>query len=390
MENNTRGCRAICDIANFQATRQTMWIQARQDPAKQWLQMCYCITEGDIDMVINEWPDEWRIPAITREVPERTTEGEAEQAETQPPEIQVPKKPRMGQGKPTQEDEGSKKTGTQKGKKETTQPTNGQQKQAEGAQETAPNPNTQESGGTKRPVAQAGGACKKSKAQRTSPDYTIIEDDGEMIARMVQDCLAEDFDHATHHRDKLQKELAEMGEFLKKFREAQIASHNRGIEPSTPQTEGRVQEEDRQTDKGILQPHTTFHINPSMLRMDEIVGQTPLKDLNQIQLVLTRIPSGALHRLQVSVNHEVQSRAHRHLIKLKQATKEQDELKVGYEKAKSETEEEREHLKGLEQKVAGTYEKIPQAMQNEEVATTEKIDRIAQAIDQYQKEIENL
>jgi hypothetical protein len=31
-------------IANFQATRQTMCIQARKNPAKQWLQMCYCIT----------------------------------------------------------------------------------------------------------------------------------------------------------------------------------------------------------------------------------------------------------------------------------------------------------------------------------------------------------
>jgi hypothetical protein len=96
-----------------------------------------------------------------------------------------------------------------------------------------------------------------------------------------------------------------------------------------------------------------------MLRMDEIVGKTPLKDLSQIQLVLTRIPSGALHRLQVSVNHKVESRARRYLIKLKHAKKKQDELKIGYEKAKSETKEEREHLKGLEQKVVGTYEKIP-------------------------------
>jgi hypothetical protein len=39
----------------------------------------------------------------------------------------------------------------------------------------------------------------------------ITEDDGEMIARMIQDCLVEDFDHVVHHRDKLQKELAEMG-----------------------------------------------------------------------------------------------------------------------------------------------------------------------------------
>jgi hypothetical protein len=52
---------------------------------------------------------------------------------------------------------------------------------------------------------------KKSKAQQASSDYTIMEDDEEMIARMVQDCLAEDFDHATHHKDNLQKEIAEIG-----------------------------------------------------------------------------------------------------------------------------------------------------------------------------------
>jgi hypothetical protein len=95
--------------------------------------MCYCITEDDINMVISEWPDEWRILAITRELPETTTEGDVEQTKTQPPEIQVPKKPRMGQGKTIQAEEGSNKTGTQKGQKETTQLTNGQPKQAKGA-----------------------------------------------------------------------------------------------------------------------------------------------------------------------------------------------------------------------------------------------------------------
>jgi hypothetical protein len=79
-------------IANFWARRQAMWIQPRQDPDKQWLQMRYCITEGDIDMIISEWPDEWRIPTIPREVPGQTTEGGAAQAETQPPQIPVPKK----------------------------------------------------------------------------------------------------------------------------------------------------------------------------------------------------------------------------------------------------------------------------------------------------------
>jgi hypothetical protein len=88
--------------------------------------MHYCIIEGDIDMVISEWPEEWRIPSIPREVPKQSVEGEAMQVETKPPQIPVPKKPRMGQNKLTQADEGSKKPWTQKGKKETTPPTNGQ------------------------------------------------------------------------------------------------------------------------------------------------------------------------------------------------------------------------------------------------------------------------
>jgi hypothetical protein len=69
-----------------------MWIQAWKDPDKQWLQMRYCITEGDIDMVIKDWEDEWRIPVLTQDLPERTTEEEAGQGETQASEIQVPKK----------------------------------------------------------------------------------------------------------------------------------------------------------------------------------------------------------------------------------------------------------------------------------------------------------
>ena len=71
-----------------------------------------------------------------------------------------------------------------------------------------------------------------------------MEDDGEMISRMVQDLLVEYFDHATHHRDKLQKELVEMGQLLKTLEEAQRESSSRGIEPSTPHTKERVEVEE--------------------------------------------------------------------------------------------------------------------------------------------------
>jgi hypothetical protein len=61
------------DITNFWATRQAMWIQPRQDPDRHGLSMHYCITEGDINMVISEWPNTWRIPSIPREVPKGPT-----------------------------------------------------------------------------------------------------------------------------------------------------------------------------------------------------------------------------------------------------------------------------------------------------------------------------
>jgi hypothetical protein len=69
-----------------------MWIQAWKDPNKQWLQMRYCITKGEIDMVIKDWEDEWKISVLTRDLLERKVEEEAGKGETQPQEVPMPKK----------------------------------------------------------------------------------------------------------------------------------------------------------------------------------------------------------------------------------------------------------------------------------------------------------
>jgi hypothetical protein len=79
-----------------------------------------------------------------------------------------------------------------------------------------------------------------------------------------------------------------------------------------------------------------------------------------------------------------------HFTELQQAMEKRDTLEIICEQAKFETQEEREHRNRLEQKVAGNYEKIPNIEKNDELIAVEKIDQIAQAIDQYQKEIENL
>ena len=124
--------------------------------------------------------------------------------------------------------------------------------------------------------------------------------------------------------------------------------------------------------------------------MDEIVGQTPLKDLDHIQLVLTQIPSRELYKLQVSVDQEMQSWAHKKLLELQQATKKREALETVCAQAKSETQEEKEQKNKLERRVEEFFWKLPTTAQGNELPAAEKIDWIAQAIDQYQKEIETL
>jgi hypothetical protein len=46
-----------------------------------------------------------------------------------------------------------------------------------------------------------------------------MEEDVEMIARMVQDFIEEDFDNVVHHRDRIQEELEDMQQFLKQIEE---------------------------------------------------------------------------------------------------------------------------------------------------------------------------
>jgi hypothetical protein len=121
VEDHTTGCRAVPGHRQLQGHMTCDVDTGWKDPNKQWLQMRYCITEGDIDMVIKDWEDEWKIPVLTQDLPERTTEEEAGQGETQPQEVPVPKKWRMGQTKTKQTNEGTMKMGTQKGKKDNTQ-----------------------------------------------------------------------------------------------------------------------------------------------------------------------------------------------------------------------------------------------------------------------------
>jgi hypothetical protein len=78
-----------------------------------------------------------------------------------------------------------------------------------------------------------------------------------------------------------------------------------------------------------------------MLQVDEAIAQMPLKDLVQVQLVLAKIPTKALYKMQVSVTQEVQSRARTDAMELQATRNGKDALELVVEKVKMETQEEK-------------------------------------------------
>jgi hypothetical protein len=67
----------------------------------------------------------------------------------------------------------------------------------------------------------------------------------------------------------------------------------------------RATSSEKDTIRTIAQANSNFPVTPNMLQMDEMVAQTPLKDLKQVKLVLERIPRNSLYKLQVSVASEL-------------------------------------------------------------------------------------
>jgi hypothetical protein len=51
---------------------------------------------------------------------------------------------------------------------------------------------------------------KKTKTHRTPPEYTIMEDDVEMVARVVQDHTFKDFENVACKMNRIEEEMAYM------------------------------------------------------------------------------------------------------------------------------------------------------------------------------------
>jgi hypothetical protein len=109
----------------------------------------------------------------------------------------APKKPKPTQKLATKKKGGATKKDAQAGKKDTASQQKDQGAGATGTQGTPSTSTPQEPGPPKWPISQSGGTHKKEKVHKEPPEYTITEDDADLVAEKVQDRVAEDFEEAS-------------------------------------------------------------------------------------------------------------------------------------------------------------------------------------------------
>jgi hypothetical protein len=64
-------------IANFKASRHHMWIQARRDPKKKWLEMRYCTMREEVEWIVKDWPVQWKVPVTQKKGTKPKEQAEA-------------------------------------------------------------------------------------------------------------------------------------------------------------------------------------------------------------------------------------------------------------------------------------------------------------------------
>jgi hypothetical protein len=65
------------------------------------------------------------------------------------------------------------------------------------------------------------GSCKKSREHKDIPEYTITEDDVELIEEKVQDHVAKEYEEAENQRERIMKDLMEVRQVLEWIQDIQ-------------------------------------------------------------------------------------------------------------------------------------------------------------------------
>jgi hypothetical protein len=133
----------------------------------------------------------------------------------------------------------------------------------------------------------------------------------------------------------------------------------------------------------------TFQINQGMLQIDKDTKKKPLQVIEQLDLVLSRIPTKELYKLQFSVVN-VQSRAKIDATNLEIDKEVKEILEISLNQVHLDKDEDKQCVEKTKQRLEEVFKTIPDNVQSEELSTKEKIQKIAQDMENYRQDIIDL
>jgi hypothetical protein len=119
-----------------------------------------------------------------------------------------------------------------------------------------------------------------------------------------------------------------------------------------------------------------FSITKDLLQMDEDMVRKQVKDVEHMELVLAKVPTKALYKLQMSITQEVQSRARTNATNLETSKEEKEVLEIALKEVQIECKEEKKRADKLEQRLEEVFQMIPDSALGGEISAEENIKRI--------------
>jgi cysteinyl-tRNA synthetase len=137
----------------------------------------------------------------------------------------------------------------------------------------------------------------------------------------------------------------------------------------TPEEKGTIQT--------MVMGNNIFYITQEMLQIDQGIMQKKLKDIEQLDLAMSKIPNKVLYKLQMSVAQEVKSRARTNEKNLETIKEEKEILEITLKEVQIERDEEKQCAEKLEQTLEEVFQTILDIALAEQLNAKENIQWIA-------------
>jgi hypothetical protein len=189
--------------------------------------------------------------------------------------------------------------------------------------------------------------------------------------RIVEDRLSEVWENAENHRASILEKIQEVKTTLEQLR---IRVEQQQQKKKMPAKEGALVGETMQI---TVQGNINFIITPEMLFMDEETTQRPLKYIEMLDLAVSKIPTKALYKLQVSVAQNIQSRERFDVTKLQLAQEGNTSLKEALSQEGQEKNMAQQKMDEMENQIQAVFQSISDSEEVHEASSQDKMRKIA-------------